>query len=56
MSPHKREPLPLLYSLSNQSLEVEDPLMMTIDYMEFESEGSYRITGTLANLGDGEIT
>ena len=29
---------------------------MSIDHMDFESEGSYKITGTLASLGDGEIT
>ncbi len=39
-----------------ESLETEDPLLMSIDHMDFESEGSYKITGTLASLGDGEIT
>lgn len=37
------------------SLEAEDPLIMSIDHMEFESEGSYRITGTLASLGDKDL-
>ena len=36
--------------------EEEIPLLMSIDHMEFVSEGSYNITGTLASLGDGEIT
>ena len=38
-----------------QSLEADNPLLMTIDHMEFVSEGSYKITGTLASLGDREI-
>jgi uncharacterized protein (TIGR02145 family) len=39
-----------------ETIEAEDPLLMSIDHMDFESEGSYKITGTLASLGDGEIT
>lgn len=39
-----------------QNLEEETPLQMTVDYMEFVSEGSYRITGTLASLGGEEIS
>lgn len=38
-----------------QPLESDNPLLMTIDHMEFVSEGSYKITGTLASLGDREI-
>lgn len=39
-----------------ESMEEENPLLMSIDHMDFESEGSYQITGTLASLGDQEIT
>jgi uncharacterized protein (TIGR02145 family) len=39
-----------------ETIEAENPLLMSIDHMEFESEGSYKITGTLASLGDNEIT
>ena len=49
----------LLFLFSNracQPLEEDNPLLMTIDHMEFKSEGSYRITGTLASFGDGEIS
>jgi len=48
-----------LFLFMNQACELveeEDPLVMTIDHMAFHSEGSYKITGTLASMGDGEIT
>ncbi len=38
-----------------QPLEADNPLLMSIDHMEFVSEGSYKITGTLASLGNREI-
>ena len=41
---------------SCETLEEETPLLMSVDYMEFVSEGSYRITGNLSSLGAGEIT
>jgi len=34
----------------------EDLLLMSVDYMEFVSEGSYWITGSFASLGDQEIS
>jgi len=49
----------LVFLFANQACELveeEDPLLMTIDHMEFVSEGSYKLTGTLASLGGGEIT
>ena len=47
----------LLFLLSShfcKSLE-ETPLLITVDHMEFVSEGSYKVTGTMASLGDKEI-
>lgn len=38
-----------------QGLEEETPLLMTVDNMEHVSEGSYKITGTLASMGGEEI-
>lgn len=48
----------LFISISNQScqsLEEVTPLFMTVDHMEFVSEGSYTITGTLVSPGEKEI-
>ncbi len=40
---------------SCQTLEADNPLLITVGHMEFVSEGSYKITGTLASLGNKEI-
>jgi uncharacterized protein (TIGR02145 family) len=38
-----------------QTLEADNPLLISVDHWEFVSEGSYKITGTLASLGDKAI-
>lgn len=49
--------LTLLFSiLACESAEESTPLLMTIDFMEYESEGRYIITGTIASMGDQEIS
>jgi uncharacterized protein (TIGR02145 family) len=40
---------------SCKTLEEESPLLMSVDHMEFISEGSYKFTGDLVSLGDSEI-
>ena len=39
-----------------QPMEEENILLITTDYIDYVSEGSYRVTGTLASMGDNEIT
>jgi uncharacterized protein (TIGR02145 family) len=40
---------------SCRTLEEESPLLMSVDHMEFVSEGSYKISGNLVSMGDSEI-
>jgi len=37
-------------------MEEDQSLLMTIDHMEFVSEGSYTITGTMASLGEEDLS
>jgi uncharacterized protein (TIGR02145 family) len=39
-----------------QPLEEETTLLMSVDHMEYVSEGSYKIYGTLATMGKEELT
>lgn len=39
-----------------QPMEEENILLITTDHIDYVSEGSYRVTGTLASMGDNEIS